>query len=139
MILSVVLDFLKLPMKYLVLMIDIFNKIMLDLMCDIIESMKNLSMKILKWPPYNPDLNIIKTIWAIMKRRVLWKIIYYSRTDIYYSRSLEQIKFQNHWWIVFRNSQTTWWCNPEWRINTLTYLILLFERLQKFWNLKIKN
>ena len=37
---------------------------------DVVEAMENLSIKLLPWPPYSSDLNIIETVWAIMKRRV---------------------------------------------------------------------
>lgn len=37
---------------------------------DVIERIKNLGINILPWPPYSPDINVIETIWAIMKRRV---------------------------------------------------------------------
>ena len=33
--------------------------------------LSELSVKLLEdWPPYSPDLNIIETIWAIMKSRI---------------------------------------------------------------------
>ena len=41
---------------------------------DVIDGMKNLNMKILKWPFYSPGINVIETIWGIMKIRVLQKI-----------------------------------------------------------------
>jgi hypothetical protein len=35
------------------------------------EAFTNLAAQVLtNWPPYGPDLNIIETIWAIMRRRV---------------------------------------------------------------------
>ena len=37
---------------------------------DILEAMVYLNIQILpRWPPYSPDLNIIETVWAIMKLR----------------------------------------------------------------------
>ena len=32
--------------------------------------MEYLDIKLLDWPPYSPDLNVIEIIWAIMEKRV---------------------------------------------------------------------
>ena len=33
------------------------------------------NIKIIDWPPYYPDLNPIENIWAIMKRKIVEKLL----------------------------------------------------------------
>ena len=53
--------------------------------------------EVLDWPPYSPNLNIIESLWAIVKRRiaeqaVLWEILGEKVQEIWTSIDLESIQ-----------------------------------------------
>ena len=36
----------------------------------VLEFYKENNIKVIDWPPYSPDLNLIENVWAIMKKEL---------------------------------------------------------------------
>ena len=43
------------------------------------------SIKLLTWPPYNPDLNIIEEVWSIISEKVYNRPQYRCKNDLWWA------------------------------------------------------